>query len=77
MSIFDDGYALVRRHPISGFAVVYGHVSGVYTPAATESHPTYFTLQSAVDVAKASGEPLGYSVHPECWRRYNPLVKGL
>lgn len=68
-------WALVRRHPEGGYAVVHGFVEDTHIPDVDpDVHSSFMTLQAAADEAAREGY---YSLHPECHRPPARLVKGL
>lgn len=68
-------WALVRRHPEGGYAVVEGFVEDVHIPAVDpDVHENFVTLQAAVNLAAREAY---WSISPECYRPPVKLVKGL
>ena len=68
-------YALVRRHPSGGFAVVHGYIEVSGIPKVDpDIHSAHMTLQYACEMAKKDGM---WSVDPECYKPRGSLTKGL
>lgn len=68
-------WALVRRHPEGGYAVVHGFVEDTTIPEVEpDVHESFVTLQAAADRAAQEGY---WSIAPECYRPPVKLVKGL
>lgn len=68
-------WALVRRHPRGGFAVVVGLVEWDFVPdVEADSDEHYNTLAGAAAFAKTAGF---WSIHPEVHQPPSNLQKGL
>lgn len=68
-------WALVRRHPEGGYAVVHGFVEDTHIPEVDpDVHDNFVTLQAAADEAAKEGY---FSPHPEIFKPAGKLVRGL
>lgn len=69
-------YALIRKHPRGGYAVVVGLVEWAETPDVDADNDEHFnTMPGAIRFAREAGF---FSIHPECYPpRPTRIVKGL